>query len=159
MLHFLPNRKRAPGITNLKMLLNVLGGNKEKKPGSGLKDQEGSQTGSRLVWHHMVSLSSICFPESNTETVAVASALHCVWGAGTVEVRTLDPSSALSHASLTLALCSALHTSCLELLIHPFSSAQELISSSMELASSFFPLEFSVLRYSHCYGFCCGRNA
>lgn len=121
-----------------------------KESGSGIKGQEGSQTGSRLVRHHMVSLSSVCFPESNTETVAAASALPCVWGAGTVGVRALYPSSALTHASLTLALCSASHTSCLELLIHPFSSAQELLSSSTELAS-FFPLEFSVLRYSHCY--------
>lgn len=123
-----------------------------KEPGSGIMGQEGSQTGSRLVRHHMLSLSSICFPESNTEMVAAASALPCVWGAGTVEVRALSPSSALTHASLPLALCSALHTSCLELLINPFSSVQELLSSSMEL-ESFFPLEFSVLRYSHCYVF------
>lgn len=151
MLHFLPSRRRAPGITNMKCLLMSLEETR-KEPGSGIKGQEGSQTGSRLVRHHMVSLSSICFPESNTETVAAASALACVWGAGIVGVRALYPSSALTHASLTLALCSALHTSCLELLIHPFSSAQELLSSSTELAS-FFPLEFSVLGYSHRYVF------
>lgn len=118
---FFHNRKTASGTTNLEMLLTVLGGNKGRTRGS-IKGQEGSQMGSRLVRLHIISLTSICFPESNTETVASASPLHHDWWTKAVEVQTLSSSSASSHASITLPPCSVLHTSCIFLPPGPYSS-------------------------------------